>query len=130
MSSSNSPASTALNSGVTGGASQACFVGSGIKALDFMLLQQAPYPVSPFVSNSEPILGIKFSKRFKRSGNVLVLNRFQLVWGFGGRLIVVRKLVSGSWYQVLFFRINAGSLRLISDHLHSSYSLATCNQLD
>lgn len=51
MSSSNSPASTTLNVGggivITGEASQACFVGSGIKALDFMLLQQAPIPSEP-----------------------------------------------------------------------------------
>lgn len=49
VSSSNSPASTALNVGgmTTGGASQACFVGSGIKVLDFMLLQQAPLPSEP-----------------------------------------------------------------------------------
>lgn len=47
VSSSNFPVSTTLNVGVTGGASQACFVGSGIKDLDFILLQQAPLPSEP-----------------------------------------------------------------------------------
>lgn len=87
-----------------------------------------PYWVSQRLSNFEPILGIKFSERSKRNGDVLVLNRFQLCMGiWRGNNCSKEVDINVSF---VFFQISAGSLRPISDHLHPIYSLATFHQFD